>query len=752
MYAKRNIIFVGSIENPTYYFENDQIIACEVTQSVALVGQELSIDMFSPVVADNEDNLLDIAHFRSSDHKEIMTGDGQVYCTDTAENPEGSHLIEITDGTPVWYYHENELVGKYYIQAVKRQARNKYKLECVSAIGRLDKMFHGGGLFQATTFGAVLQHILAEGLHGTGNPVISFAIDDDVASLPVSGWLPYASKRDNLYQLIFANGVNIVKNYDGNPRFTFVYTAPELAEEIETGSIYHDGSIEYTKPYSGVSVMEHTYAAITDANSRVLFDNSEGLQVTNEEIWFDAAPVIVSTLRTEGLLTVVSATPNSAVVSGNGKLSGVPYTHSMRTVSRKNTSVAATEEKTVSVTGCTMVNMINSENLLERLFAFYCPSTHIKKIKNSLIYTDQRCGKAYLFKNPYGEEETAYLATIETTASSVVKASCEWYAGYEPAGQQGLYKHVDPLIPEPDPEDPEQEITEGDWTVPEGVTEFKAVLIGGGGGGTSGWPGANGGVAYTHTEINKTDDISAIWYGAEGGDGGEGGYGGVPGRVKVIVVENAVPGTVYHWSLGSGGDGGAATGFIPDTYDELKEMLDETDPDHPHTSEEIEGMIDTEESLSDWDGSPNLGSSGTATTFSGGGQSWSTDDPDGYVPTGGVYDPITNSFYALAGSRGIKGGKGGARKVEENGDFTWVTDGENVKGEDGKTWRGGSTGKAMTKISGLSEAKLTAYGGNGAGAAVGIGRNAKNKNGELLYPHINGGSNQTASWTVTEDE
>ena len=700
MYAKRNQIYVGSLDDPSWYFENDQIISCQTVQAVAIVGQELSIDTFNPTVADSEDNLLDIAHFRSSDGEEIRTGEGQVFCLDTEEKAEGSALIDIEDGTPVWYYHERELVGKYYVQAVKRKGRNKYTLECVSAIGRLDKMFHGGGLFTATTFGAVLQHILADGLHGSGTPVIEYAIDDDVANLPVSGWLPYASKRANIYQLIFSNGVNIIKNIDGNPRFTFVYTAPEQADSIETFDIYNGGNVEYTKPYSSVSIMEHTYAAIEDAEPAVLFDNSEGIQVTNEEIWFDQAPVIVSTLQTGGQLTLISATENSAVISGNGTLSGVPYTHSTRMVSRTNSGAQA--EKTVSVTDCTMVNLINSENLLERLFAFYCPATHIKQISNEIVYTDQRCGKAYTFKNPYGETETAYLVNIDAAASSVVKAGCEWYANFEPAGQAGLYQHVVILDADTYAEDG------GTFEVPDGVEEIKVVIIGGGTGGGSGWPGKNGEEGNAYTEIEQTADLSAFWYGAEGGDGGDGGAGGEPGRVKIIKIEN--PDASYSYTVGTGGDGGNATDFLPDNETDAATLL-------------------------------NAGTAGTASTFG----SYSSADQDAFVPTGGVYDPINDEYFALTGKRGIRGGKGGARQIKSGDTFNWVTDGEDVTGEDGTVYHGGSTGRTMTNISGLPEAngRIKAFGGNGAGAAVGIDR--------ATHPHINGGNDQSTTWEVRED-
>jgi hypothetical protein len=111
------------------------------------------------------------------------------------------------------------------------------------------------------------------------------------------------------------------------------------------------------------------------------------------------------------------------------------------------------------------------------------------------------------------------------------------------------------------------------------------------------------------------------------------------------------------------------------------------------------------------------------------------------------------AYIALYGNDGIHGGKGGARKVQSNGTFNWTTDGEDVSALDGTLYRGGATGRLLTSVSGLPEAPIKAYGGNGAGAAVGIGRDRVTPEmGLLLYPHINGASDQQTSWYVEEED
>lgn len=704
-----NVLYIGSLTEPEYTFTEGNIFSLTVGLEVALVGQTLSFDTMTARVSDDFADIVSYTGFRSSDGLEIMPFGNQHYCIDVDDKVKESPIVDIPYGTPIWFYHDDELVGRFYINTVKREARNLYNLDCISAVGILDKMYHAGGVYQETTFGEVLAKILAKNPNGTGKSVIPYSIDDDVAELPVSGWLPYGTKRDNLYQLIFAYGVNIIKNRDGNPHFTFVYSNPRYPTTIPEASIYMDGAEEVEKPYSKVTVAEHTYSALGTEDTETLFELNDGTSVTNQEVLFSRAPIIVSALQASAGLTIVSANENSAIVTGSGTLTGVPYTHTQRMVSRVNTS--ATENKEIDVSDCTMVSAINSDNLIKRLYAFYCPEDKIRKITGSFKHTDERCGKAYKFVNAFGNDVIAFLTKMDITASTFLKASAEFYVDYSPAGQAGLYSHVEILVPVYNEQTGTYTYT-GTWTVPEDVTEFKVILIGGGTGGYSGLPGQNGEDTDTWTEVSEDRDLQWIFHGGEGGDGGEGGKGGSPANVKSFTVENAVPGRTYSYALGQGGEGGAATG---------------------QRSDDPEEVVDS-----------NPGTAGTATSMKFNNITvGSTDDDDAYVPDSSVYEPITGQFFAYTGNPGIRGGKGGSREVTVNNTSSWVTDGEDVKGPDGTVYKGGSTGEPMTAVPGLPEAKIMAYGGNGAGAAVGLDRES--------CESMNGKSDQTAIWHIEEE-
>ena len=152
-------IIIGSIAEPQYVFTGDSIFSVNVRQSVGLVGQELSVDTLDAVVLADEDETRNVTVFVSTDGIEITVGDGSIYAVSVGEySPSG--LILVPYGTPVWYSNDNELVGKFYLQKVKRQGKKTYKISASSAVELLDKMDHGGGLYQQATFGDVLHNIL----------------------------------------------------------------------------------------------------------------------------------------------------------------------------------------------------------------------------------------------------------------------------------------------------------------------------------------------------------------------------------------------------------------------------------------------------------------------------------------------------------------------------------------------------------------------------------------------------------------
>ena len=226
----------------------------------------------------------------------------------------------------------------------------------------------------------------------------------------------------------------------------------------------------------------------------------------------------------------------------------------------------------------------------------------------------------------------------------------------------------------------------GEWTVPEGITELRAVLIGGGQGGKCGQPGqaatagrSDSGTSSTSYTTDRRRSVSA----QVGGVGGQGGDGGHPGAVYVEDL-TPTPGQVIAYACGTGGAGGA---YEPTT-------------------------------------SPD-GADGTATTFG------ELSSALGSYSDAGYYDAISGETYAAKGDDGIAGGDGGGYDPD-SGDTAnpkWKTykGASGVVDHDGTVYAGYKESEITLQTSKSNADNYTAVGDSGkwcATAKANAGRGA----------------------------
>lgn len=147
-----NSLYIGDLEDPQYTFTNDEISTVKGEFSISLIGSELSIDTLTPEVIFE---VVPPKIFKPTNYDGIMTLDQFVF--------RGKHTDDIRDmkyGTPMWYYIDGRLIGKYYLKNVERTSKKIYKINAFSSIGLLNKMDHFGGIYINTTFQDVLADIL----------------------------------------------------------------------------------------------------------------------------------------------------------------------------------------------------------------------------------------------------------------------------------------------------------------------------------------------------------------------------------------------------------------------------------------------------------------------------------------------------------------------------------------------------------------------------------------------------------------
>lgn len=468
---------------------------------------------------------------------------------------------------------------------------------------------------------------------------------DDV----VSGWIKPGTKRTALYQVLYSSNLCMFTNDIGD--WIISRLTNGVSGSIDDDHIYDNGSEEKVEKTKCLYLTEHVYTQTSD--SEVVFDNSSSSAVTSKVVLYSTKPVYGEPVASG--ITIIAYNCNAALISGMGTLSAPPYDHSQ--ILHEYEVSSDLDGRDVSVPDATLVTILNVNNVMDRLKAFY--NNNVIKVQNEVVYGGERCGLEYSFKNVFGENISARLASFTATVSSVVKLACIYYKNYiAPTANVSGYTHSVVIG------------RSQTWYLPSGVTNFHVVLIGGGNGGSSGLAGQDGyrpieeegGTAYDYpvdSYINK-----AL--------GGEAGQNGSPG--KVYEFDIASPASSYYVLIGMGGRGG-----------------DSTSSETTH----------------------NSGVAGGETTF---GNNYSSES--GAVRENGYTNTLTGQRYAYAlkdYSIMQKGADGGYLYKPENSNNIVYVDGESVTNPfTGVTYHGGSKGMdgSYTDSSGTR----TQCGGCGSGA------------------------------------
>lgn len=565
------------------------------------------------------------------------------------------------DPIRVWGSDSDASMQTYYLRSITRTGATSYRLVAWSAVGLLAAMAHKGGIYTGQTVAEVVKEIC-------GNvPVVVKSV---FANTKLYGWLPYCqpkadrrgkSARDNLVQVLFAIGAYLTTDLNGVLHIDALWDG--ASSTIGSNRMYASGGkVSYSDPISAVTVTEHQYIAGTDEKELFSGTSQQGDIITFSEP--------MHSLTATGFTILESGANYAKISSGSGSLKGKTYIHNTRLVTQTVTENAA--ENVKSVTDATLVSLVNSSAVAKRLADYYkCRET----ITNGIVSGQEKPGHVVSVYHPYDKKMvSACIVSLDTTMSGTLKSEMAALVGFLPPQPESSEYFDERVI-----------LTgSGVWTVPEGVTSYTRVLIGGGRGGSSGHRGESPAVRTPKSWTEKFDALKRYvgfnkGVSMEGGKGGEPGEAGDGGKVLVETVTDAVPGSKISYACGTGGYGGVFS----------------------------QGN--------------DAGAPGTATTMG------SATSDTGSSSEAGYTDTITGEVFAAKGKSGIAGSPGNGY-TWDGGKYTYqpspsitvdgVTysagkDKEEVEGEDGRgryntapygyvgySWRGGYGGGAAAGSNG----------------------------------------------------
>ena len=649
------LLIGGSPTSPEYEFERRDIKSrsLQVVTSVDVVGSELAAD---ELYADVDYMAGEYIWFSPKDYDGVKTADGYIFAT----ADQSIDLTQIPFATPVWLMEDTTIRHKLYFDSAERIDSRTYRLTAISGVGLLERRRHKGNLYTSATVADVLADIIGD--------AFSYSLDANAASQRVSGLLLPDTCRRNLHLLMFAMGISLVKDATGGIDFEFLPNSDETT--IPASRIFLGGSITYQTPVTAVEVTEHTFYQLGGTEPVLLFDNTTKPVVDHVLIEFDNA---YYDLATTASLTINESGPTYAIISGIGVLTGVPYYHDARVVRLDNPDPTGGQDVIKSDTDY-LVNAFNSLSVAKRLLAYY---TSPQIVHLPIRVDGEKAGNKVNYADPFGDgEQSGYIISAESVASSFERAIIKIVRDYTPTGQGNNYTHSALIT------------ADGTWEVPDGVTEIRIAVIGGGHGGAGGNDGEDGAGGPNFPDTGFFGDIEQtltevgsvyIWHGWYPDQplkkGGAGGSPGGPGKIYVLDA-SVTPGEVITIAVGAGGAGGAVG---------------------------------------------QAGSAGTASTASS--VSLGTISSDSGVETNtGYVDVFSGRAFGAVGRVGFAGGNGGQTDLFSlQGDSGYA----GLPGGDVGSYSGGAGGEGrIPNPEGPAKKRSSASGGGGGGAAYGANGSA----------------------------
>lgn len=188
--------------------------------------------------------------------------EAEVECTD-------SSILSFQRNAPLRYYNDDILTGIFYVQ---RQAHiaSTYTIEADSAIGILAEGQHYGGIYTGETVEEILPSICGS---------VPYILHFSFAKIALYGWLPIATPRDNLAQVLFAIGATVKTDRKGILRIESLWDG--ISGNVGKDKLFEGPKAFASSKVTRVAVTEHQYVQGTEEA-----DLFEGCYATGDIITF----------------------------------------------------------------------------------------------------------------------------------------------------------------------------------------------------------------------------------------------------------------------------------------------------------------------------------------------------------------------------------------------------------------------------------------------------------------------------------
>ena len=296
---------------------------------------------------------------------------------------------------PMEVYHDNILQGVTYITGATRSGASLYDIETSDKVGLADESTHAGGIYDGIAFEELVDEILGGSF--------AYEIDAELCGIELAGWLPIATKRENLAQAAFAVGAIVDTSISDCIR---VFSPPtEVSSTFSANRVFSGGTIETVSLVTAVEVTEHAYKPGTDSTE--LYN-----EVLNGTAQVTFSEPMHSLSITGGAIT--SSGANWAEITGTGGtvvLTGKTYLHQTRVITLRNPDVSAVDmANVVQVTDATLVTANNSAAVAQRVYNRYQKR---ETVTCDVVLQDEKPGDRVSVETEFAGTKTGTILSID---------------------------------------------------------------------------------------------------------------------------------------------------------------------------------------------------------------------------------------------------------------------------------------------------------------------------------------------------
>lgn len=339
-----------------------------------------------------------------------------------AENEGGAwKSVQKTQEVVLSEYYNGEMIplGAFFIDGFSF-SKNVAKFSLIDSIGLLDKYtFYNGEIYVNVKAETILQAIFAAA------GVTKYAIEEDVGSILLSGYLAVQSCRDALQKVCFACGAVA----DDSRSDTIKIYKPDryVTATVGTNRKFNGGTVVSLENYvSGVS-LECTRYTLEDEESDIY---DETLPAGDTRLIFSDPYLPTSITATAGTLKEVKT--NYLVIhmdaAGQTKISGKRYANSTFSY-QKNVEVidAGETENIKKISGSTLYNADLLPDLAEELLKYYALR---KNVRMKYLLESEQVGNWVNINSITGKTSTTLIESqsIDLSKGYIATATCRGYS------------------------------------------------------------------------------------------------------------------------------------------------------------------------------------------------------------------------------------------------------------------------------------------------------------------------------------